>query len=269
MFRKAAIAGATVVGGLMLLNWAGLNGYWSTACHNIRTHLKHQVPLEFEIQRVRHEVAQLGPDMKEKCRVIAEDMVAIDNLKEKIAVTDANLKQQKENVRAMTRQLESGVQTVSLDGHHYDPRRLSDRLSRDLVSCKRCEKELATLRATLESKESGLASNRERLETVRSQKEELEAMVEQLEADLKAVRTAQAKSKFTFDDSQLARCKEALQEIRNRLNVEKKTTELEGRFASDASEPEVKGKSVSEVTKEARDYLGGAATEEGVAANRK
>jgi DNA repair exonuclease SbcCD ATPase subunit len=196
-------------------------------------------------------------------------MVAIDNLKEKIAVTDANLKQQKENVRAMARQLESGAQTVSFDGHPYDPRHLSDRISRDLTSCKRCEKELTFLRATLESKESGLAAARERLETVRTQKEELEAMVEQLEADLKQVRTAQAKSKFAFDDSQLARCKEALQEIRNRLNVEKKTTELEGRFANDFSEPEAKGKSVSEVTKEVRDYLGGASTEEGVASSRK
>lgn len=269
MIRKFAIAGATVVGGLMLLNWAGLNSYWSTAVHNIRTHLKHQVPLEFEIQRVRNEIAQLGPDMKEKCRSIAEEMVAIDNLKEEIKVTEANLKQQKDNVRAMAQALETGVQTVSFDHRDYSAHRLSERLSRDVNACKRCEKEVAAKRAQLEAKENGLAAARERLETVRTEKEELEAQVDRLEADLKTVQAAQARSKFQYDDSKLSQCKQTLQEIRNRLNVELKACELEGQFAGDVAQPEAKGKSVSEVTKEAKDYLGGANGDTDVAANRK
>src|SRR5262249_53332106 len=92
---------------------------------------------------------------------------------------------------------------------------------------------------------------------MRSQKDELEVELAKVEAEVKSVRLAQTRSKFQVDDSRLARCKAALQEIRNRLKVEKTVTELQGEFANDAAIPvEKKTKSAADLTKEVRSYFG-------------
>jgi len=91
---------------------------------------------------------------------------------------------------------------------------------------------------------------------MRQQKEDLEVQIAQLEAELKTVRLAETKSKVEFDDSRLAQCKASLADIRNRLNAEKNTVELEGQFANDNIPVEKKAKPTSELTKEVKAYLG-------------
>ena len=113
MCKKVFTGAVLVVAGLFLLNVVGLGSYVSTAWQKVRTSCKRQVPLEFEIERVRNEVAQLVPDMKKNLSVIAEEMVAIENLKEEIATTRANLKIQEASIRQMTRDLDSGAKQIS------------------------------------------------------------------------------------------------------------------------------------------------------------
>lgn len=269
MFRKLGIAAVAVVGGLMVLNWAGLSSYSATAFQNIRTHLKKQVPLEFEIQRVRHEIAQLTPDMKTHCRKIAEEMVSVDNLREEIVSTRKSLDERKATVRTMAHDLDNGVRTVVYDGREHNTKWLGARVARDLAACKRMEKELTNKEARLEVKEKALDAARERLATVRTQKEELELLADQMDTELKQVRLAQSQCKFTFDDSRLGRIKETLQEIRNRLNVEVKAAELEGQFSGEATPAVKDGKPLSEVSREVREYLGGATEDGKVASGHK
>src|SRR4051812_43964930 len=103
MCRKFGMGAVLVVAGLVLLNWAGMGSYVSTAWHKVRGNAKRQVPLEFEIDRLRHEVSQLVPDMKKNLSVIAEEIVAVENLKEEVATTETNLKQRESEIKAMTR----------------------------------------------------------------------------------------------------------------------------------------------------------------------
>jgi chromosome segregation ATPase len=269
MFKKIALVAVLAVAGLFVLNLAGLGSYTSTAWKNIRNSCKRQVPLEFEIERVRNEVAQLVPDMKKNLSVIAEEMVAVENLKEEISVTKARLQDQERSLRTMTKDLESGAQRIVYDGREYSAARVSEKLARDFASYKRCDSEVKAKEQLLEAKERALDAAREQLASMRSQKQELEVQIAQLEAEVKTVRLAQTKSKFQLDDSRLARCKATLADIRNRLNVEKKTGELLGEFANDPMPVEKKGKSARELAKEINGYFDGNGQEPGKVAERK
>jgi DNA repair exonuclease SbcCD ATPase subunit len=254
MFKKIGVAVVAVAAGLGLLSWAGLSSYTTTACSNIRSTFKKQVPPEFEIQRLRNEVAQLVPDMKKNIHAIAEEMVAIDNLKEEIATAKGNLRNQKDKLQAMTRELKSGVETIKYGSREYSANRVREMVERDFASYKRCEAELKSKEKLLEAKERALDAAREQLASVQSQKQELEVQIAQLEADLKTIRLAQTRSKVQVDDSRLARIKQTLAEIRNRLKVEQTASELEGQFGDPV--PVEKKKPVSELTKEVESYLG-------------
>src|SRR5204862_273839 len=84
MCKKIGIAAVVVAVVLFLLNSTMLGSYTGTAWSKIHGSFKKQVPIEFEIERIKHEIAQLVPDMKKNLSSVAEEMVAIDNLKEEI-----------------------------------------------------------------------------------------------------------------------------------------------------------------------------------------
>lgn len=255
MFRKILIGAAVVALGLFALHTTGLSSYPATAFSNMKKALKKKVPLEFEIERLRTEVARLVPDMKKHLSTIAEEMAAVDSLKEEIAQTHVNLDKQKKNILAMTQALESGTTTVSFNHRDYSATRIKEKLARDFESYQRCEAELKSREKLLEAREKSLDAARDQLATMRTQKQDLEVQVAQLEAELKTVRAAQSRNKFHFDDTNLARCKATLAELRNRLKVEKTETELEGEFANDPIPVETKEKSAKDLTKEINGYF--------------
>ncbi len=263
MCRKILVGAAVVALGLFALHASGLSSYPATAFGNIKKALKKQVPLEFEIERLRTEVARLVPDMKNHLSTIAQEMVAVDSLKEEIAQTRTNLAKQKENILAMSRALESGTSTVSFNHRESSAARIKEKLARDFESYQRCEAELQSREKLLEAREKALDAARDQLATMRTQKQDLEVQVTQLEAELKTIRAAQCRNKFHFNDSSLARCKATLAELRNRLKVEKTTLELEGQFGNDAFPVEAKEKSAKELTKEINGYFNNQKSDDG------
>jgi chromosome segregation ATPase len=270
MFKKIAIAAVLAGTGLFVMNRAGLSSYAATAFHNIRTSFKKQVPIEFEVERLRYQVAELVPDMKKHLNSIAEEMVAIQNLRDDIVETRTALNRQKDNIMTMTRDLEKGVTTVSYGGRDYSATRIKEKLDHDFASYQRCEAELKSKEQLLEAKEKSMDEARAQLGEIRTQKAELEVQVAQLEADIKAVRLAQSHCKFQIDDSSLAQCKATLADIRNRLKVEKTAVELNGQFANDNAIPvDKKAKSTGELTREIKAYFGDNVSTDGKVAEHK
>jgi chromosome segregation ATPase len=269
MFKKIGIAALAVAGGLLLVSWAGLGSYVSTAWTNVRGNFKRQVPLEFEIQRVRNQVAQLVPDMKKNFRTVAEQMVAVEELKKEVADRQVSLQHQKDNIRTMTRDLESGVSPIRYGDEEYDVARVKDKLEHDFASYKTAEADLKAKEQLLGARQQALDAARQQLASIRQQKEDLEVQIAGLEAKLQTVRLAQTRSTWHIDDSKLGQCREAIADIRHRLDVEVKQVELEGTFANDAIPVEKKAKSVNEVTSEIHAYLDNGHADKKVAVNRK
>lgn len=254
--KKLGIAAVVLGTGLAVAHLSGLDSYTSTAFNKVTKSVKRQVPLEFEIERIRDEVARLVPDMKKNFSVIAEEMVAVENLHKEVAVTRANLQQQKDNILTMTKDLESGATTLVYDGKPYSAERVREKLTKDFASYKICEAELRSREQLLDAKERSLETAREQLGSMKQQKQELEVQIAEIEAELKTVRLAQTRNKFQFDDSQLARCKATLADIRNRLNVEKKVGEMEANFANDTIPVEKKARTSEDLISEIRGHLG-------------
>ena len=257
MFRKIAIAAVAVVAGLFIVRSTHLGAYARTAWGKVKSHAKAQVPLEFQIETLRNEVAQLTPDMKSHCNAIAEEMVAVQTLRDQIADIRTNLENQKAVVRRMNDDLKSGAVKITYRGRTYTADRIRDKLSRDLDSCKRCADELKAKEQLLEAKEHSLDAARQQLAGMKAQREQMEVQIAQLEAEVKTLRVAQTHSNFQLDDSRLSSIKAQLADIQNQLKVEKIAGDLHAAFSNDAIEVEKKAPSAAELSREVDEFLGG------------
>jgi chromosome segregation ATPase len=256
MCKKIGIAALAIVAGVFIVKSTHLGAYARTAWDKVKSTAKSQVPLEFQIETLRSEVARLTPDMKSHCNTIAREMVEVQRLRNEVVDIRTNLDHQKELVRAMTQELKSGATKVVLNSRTYSADRIRDKLVRDLASCKRCSDELRAKEQLLEARERGLEAAREQLSSMKAQKEQLEVKIAQLEADVKTLRVAQTQSNFQLDDSRLASIKAQLADIETQLKVEKTAGDLLGAFSNDFVDVEKKAPSAAQVIRDADEFLG-------------
>ena len=269
MCKKIGILALAVVAGLFLLNKTNVGSYAGLAWSKVKAKAARSVPPEVELERIRNEIAQIQPDMKQTLSAMAEEMVAVDNLREDVNKTRAALAHQKDTILSMKRDVENAkdLKFVVYDQREYPVARIREKLARDWESYKVCEEGLKTKEKLLEAREQGLTVARENLAAMRAKKEQLEVEVAQLEAELKNVRLAQTRSNFQVDDSRLARINASLQGVRDRLKVMKTEQDLRGQFANDLDIPVEKKAKTAEVLKEIDDHFG-KENADGVAASK-
>jgi len=267
MLKKIAFAAVAVVAGLFILNSTHMGSYARTAWHKAKRAAKCQVPLEFQLESARNEIAQLIPDMNEHIDVIARETQAVNRLRDDITLTKANLTEQKKILLAMKDDLKKGDVKIV---YGWSADRVSQKLARDLASCQRCEKELESREKMLEAKETALNAARDQLGSMKSEKAKLEVLVTTMEAELKTLRLAQTRSQFHLDDSRLSRIKATLADIRDQMRAQQTASELRAEFLNDAI-PVAQQKTVpskEQVIKQVEAYLDDDKADSSVAAQK-
>lgn len=252
--KKLVILGLGVAGTLAVTN-AVWSGSVSTAFNRVRTAVERQVSPEFELERIRHQIAKLTPDMNKHIETIAEATVEVAALSRRIDVVKGELDKRQSELLALTDRVESGVTTVGFGGPN-----VKDKLARDLKSYKNCEKDLASKQKLLEAKRESLEAARRQLGQIQEQRQELEVIAAQYEAEIANLHEAQARSrvKVDLDDSRLAKIKDSLEKLHQRIELERTKVELAGQFTTNGtleSLPTTTADSGKDVVEEVRSYF--------------
>lgn len=204
--------------------------YVTTWGSSVRTAVKSEVPVQFEIQRAREMVENLVPDIRRCMHVIAEQQVDIEDLARQVDRKSENILEQKSAILALRSDLNSGKSKFTYASRTYT----SDEVKRDLANrfsrYKVAEDTLKREEQILRARENAMASNQEKLERMLSAKKDLEVQIEQLEARLKAVEAAETVSTLEIDHSQLARTKKLIRDLNKQLDVKEKLMDAEGKF---------------------------------------
>jgi chromosome segregation ATPase len=259
MFRKIGIAALAVVAGMFILKSTHLGAYARTAWHKVRTGIKHEVPIEFQIDTIRQEVTQLMPDMRKNISLVARETIELQRLHEQVETVQIKLDNELDSVAALRNSLQDATATVSFKGRKLSLERAQDLLARKIDACKTCQTELKAKKDLLEAREAGLEAEREKLAGMKQQKENYEVQIAQLEAQLKTLRLAQARSNFQLDDSRLSRIKGMIDDVRSQMQVEEKTAQLVGEFCTDEASPPAStkpAKTKADVIQAANELLG-------------
>jgi chromosome segregation ATPase len=254
MLRKIVIVGLAVGAGLFILHSTHLGSYARTAWSKARAAAKAQVPLEYQLETIRNEVADFMPEMRKQVSALAAEKMAVKRLRNDVTDLRASLTKQGSRIQAMKDDLQSGtVKTASFD---RSGERLRAKLERELAAYKRCGDEIKAKESLLEAKEKNFALEAEKLASMQSQKEQWEVQIAQMETELKMLRLAQAKSSFQLDDSKFAHIKEMLKDVEHQIGLQQTENEMWGAFTSDTVSLEKKTKTDAQLIKEVEETLG-------------
>jgi peptidoglycan hydrolase CwlO-like protein len=241
--------------GAMTLGTQKTNSLVSWSWNRVRSDANSQVPVEVEIERLRHEINQLSPDMKKVISEIAEETVAVKNLRKDVDQHEATLASHKADLLTVSKQIETGTYPILYKDRSYNEVQARDKVSREFDLYKRSAGDLKFKKELLEAKETSLEKAKENLRAMKGQKRELEVQLAKLESQAKALKVAQTNSKFQFDDSRMAEIKKSLQELDDRLAIENEKLRLTEDFGGVDGRPAPQKESTKDITQEVRDYF--------------
>jgi len=231
MLKKVAIGTFAVAAVGTLIFGRDACSYLTTGVTSVRDSIRCEVPVEFEIERARQQVAQLLPEVRKSLHHVAEEEVAVANLKKSIDAKLASLEGQEEAILELTADLKSGDEQFVYAGHNYTvsevQRDLTERFNRFTIAEETVKQEQELLNA----RERTLVTLRSTLSEMLSQKKTLEVEIERLEARVQTIAARKQINGIEVDDSHLTRTKALISSIEKRLDVEDAVLAAEGDFA--------------------------------------
>lgn len=230
MFKKVLIGLGVALGLGLLFFGRDTLSYLRTSAAAVRGAVRTSVPVEFEIQRARQMIRDLEPEVRRNMHAIAKDEVELKHLEERIARLETRLAQEKEDILRLKKDLENakGKESFEYGGRKYSAAQVRQDLANRFERYKTGEAALAQWRKLLETRQQTVEANRQRLEGMMAARRQLEVEVERLEAQRQMLAAVETTSETVFDDSQLGRVKELIEDLRTRLEVSEKLLAAEG-----------------------------------------
>ena len=161
MFRKL-IGGLALLGvGFWLMFGTSVGSYVRTGYVQAVGYCKGQIPVQFKIERARHLVQELHPDIHKAARDIAVEEVRIIRLKDEIARAEKDRDEQQVAILAIRDQLKKGLASYKVGGREFSQADLERDLARRFKSFKRVSENLEQRSALLQARESKLIAARD------------------------------------------------------------------------------------------------------------
>lgn len=253
MFKKIIVSTLAVGITAGVLLGSDAFSYLSTLCKQATDGVQQSVPVGFQIERARQLVQNLDPEVRRSMQVIAREEIEIQRLNERIQKSEQQAETSKNDIMRLQSDLSTNENKFRYVGRSYTRDQVSEDLSRRFLRHKVRDETLGHLTQMRDARETNLDAARQKLTAMISAKNQLEADIVNLEAKQKLVTVAQASSDLMLDDSQLARAKGLVTDIRSRLDVSARLANADTDFVS---EIKLDPASSEEVTEQVAAYFG-------------
>lgn len=219
MIKKAVFVVAGLGVTMLFLFGRDAASYVATTYHKLTDSVQDSVPIEFQIDRAREMVRDLEPEIRNSMHVIAKEEVALEQLNQQIDVNQVKTDKDKRDILRLQTDLGKGKELYRYASRSYSCDEVKQDLSRRFNRFKVADDTLSSMKQMRDAREKNLDAAQQKLAAMVNARRKLEVDVQNLEAKRKLVEVAEASSEYVFDDSQLARCKELITDIRTRLDV--------------------------------------------------
>ncbi len=263
MIKKLVVSvlAVSVVAGLLL--GSNVMSYVTTSCERVAQSVEDSVPTEFQIDRARKMVRDLEPEIRRSMHVIAKEEVEVEQLDNRIEEAEEKAVKAKSDIMRLQSDLQTGKSVFKYAGHQFTASEVKRDLSLKFTRFKTTDATIGSLSDMRDARQRNLDAARQKLATMMSSQRQLEVEVENLEAKLKLVEVAQASSDLQLNDSQLARAKGLMADIRAKLDVASKLANADTTFQD---EIQLDGPALDNITEQVAEYFGRGETEESVIA---
>lgn len=232
LIKKSVIGAALGAGALFLVFGAHAPSYVKTAFRKVRNDARDLVPLPFDIERARQEIADLEPAIRDNIERLARAEVDVEHLDKEIAAIRKNMDGDKQAMLTLREGLKTGEYRLAGHGRvAYTEDEIKDDLARRYDSYGNVKKILEAKESTYKAKQSEVVAFRKQLDTMMAQKKTLTTKLDEIEARLRQIEAAEASKDVQLDGSALAHAKETVGDLERKLEVLARKAEMEGRYA--------------------------------------
>ena len=219
MIKKAILLALGVGITTSVLFGRNAASYVSTTYHRLTSSVEEAVPVDFQIDRAKQMVRDLDPEIRRSMHVIAKEEVAVEELNKQVTGNQEKVTKDKEAILRLQADLGKNKGVYHYASRSYSSDEVKQDLSRRFNRFKVSDDTLASMKQMRDAREKNLDAARQKLSAMINARRKLDVDIQNLEAKRKLVEVAQASSDYVFDDSQLARAKELITDIRTRLDV--------------------------------------------------
>jgi hypothetical protein len=238
--KKILVIGLLVVGGLWVCKRTHLCSYASTLWNKGRQAVKSEIPRQFELDRIQHEIDKLDNDIRTMLGPIAEKQAALNRLERELKDVRVTHNDLRTSLLELTQKVEAGGQ-VSWNGEDLSPSEARARLTRTFARFKAVDKNLKIREKVLTSQRRAIQLAKEQLSKISEQKSLFQARLEQLKANEEHLALESIATPLRFDEGRVADIKNSLDGVEQGQEVEREKRTLETQFGSrprTAEEPE-------------------------------
>jgi chromosome segregation ATPase len=228
---KKGLVGTALTGGLLaLLFGTSAPNYVLTAFHKVRHSAQRAVPIEFEIDKARQEIAKLEPAIQDQMEVLVKAEFEAERLEKEIVAKREQLNQEGRELQALNERLKTGDLHLT-GGVAYTDKEIKNDLVRRMDYYKNLKSSLAAKQETLKVRQKNVIAARDGLTAMQAARRDLKVRLEGVEARLNQLKATRAQSEFSFDDSAVGKAKESVTELESRLEQMARLDELKDKYA--------------------------------------
>ncbi len=227
MFKKSAFITVGAIVALYVLSFTTAGSYVSTWWKKASICAHNQVPMEFEIDRLRTLVGGLRGEFDRNRNVVANLQQKAEDQEKTVAGLKKELASQEKDIQTLAASLKDSGSMVAFNGRQYKKDVADVTLANLVRRAQATESRLKNNEKILEENRRAAQEGELKLASIGSQESELLATIEKLQGDLAELRRVQTESKVQVDDSRLAAIKKDISTLERRMKVEQKELDLE------------------------------------------
>ena len=227
-YGLVSVAGAALIGGAMF--GSDLSSFVKSSGRAVRSAVRENVPVQFELRRARDMVNDLGPEIQSCVRQVARQEVEISSLRRETEQSRVNLGAERSRVQGLRDALATKEATLVFHGIRFTRDQVKDDLNRRFDLLKEAEAVVAGKERLLQNRERSLAAAVQALDRTRTQRAMLEGQIATLETQHQLLKSASAGTAASIDDGKLAQAQRMLEKVKTELDVAERVLAHEARF---------------------------------------
>ena len=223
------VLGVLLVGGV-LFGSKGLN-YLSTAVHKVRAAAEDSVPISFQIDAAKNQLAKIKPEIHSMVHQIAKEKAQIKRLKTEMLAQKDTMQTRYNQMMALRSHLDSGEDFyVATNGQAYTNTRVKEDLANRFSVYKTAKETLEKSEQIYELRNQAMETAITKLEQAKALERELQVQIENLNARQRMVEVAEQASSINIDDSELSRTKEMIDDITAKIETREEMMNLAPKY---------------------------------------
>lgn len=229
MLKKGLFGAALGAGALALVFGSSAPSYIKTAFCNARSSVKQNVPIQFEIDRLRGELSNLKGRMASQIEALVREEEDVKALKSELTVARGELQAEKQGLVALREGkpsrgiLPAGASSISAEEIAREKARRLDRYNR-------IEQVVLQKEKTLALRERNINVAHEQLDTLHEKKQELMTRLDAIEAQIKSLAASESSQDCTIDTSALTGIEKSVKDLEKRTDLKIRESELTERY---------------------------------------